>query len=571
MTIADFFKKDRELQKTSPVSGRPVKVALLSSFTTKGMKEVLHVKCAELGISAEFYEGSYNQYAQEILDPASGLYKFQGDLVFLFIDTRTLFEDKVFSFYDLNPGQRSEFIQKKFDELANLVGTLKNNFQGKIVMHNFEVSTLSPMGILENKQTPGLRSSVNDLNRRLEEKYATDTQVFVFDFEEFSSKFGKDRIFNYKMYYLADIKIDLETIPSLVNEYLRYIKPLLGMTKKCLVLDLDNVLWGGVVGEEGALGIKLGPTPEGRPFWELQKYLLSLHKRGIILAINSKNNPEDIAEVFAKNEYMILREKHFAAAEINWNDKATNMRAIIADLNIGAESLVFIDDDRFNQDLIKTEFPEIKVVDLPADPALYLKTIADLDAFETFALTAEDLKKGEMYAQERQRKKIRADVANIDEYLEKLQIQVTIEAANEETIPRIAQLTQKTNQFNMTTRRYQIEDIKSFVADANYGVWAVKVKDNLGDYGLTGAAIVKKNLHFWEIDTFLLSCRVIGRRVEDTLLAFLVENAKKAGVKKLKAEFISTRKNLPARDFYKNSKFTLVSEKDNIQIWEYNI
>jgi FkbH-like protein len=573
--ITDYFNLykgiEDEIKNIQAGDAKRIKIALLSSFTTKGIKETLCVKCCEIGILPEFYVGGYNQYHQEILNPDSGLYKFKPHLVILFVDTMTILGEQYFLPYETPTKQRKEAMEEKAQEIAVLVKKIKERLPAKIIVHNFEVPLHSPLGILENKQDFGFIESIEFLNSRLRDLFKEDSQVFVFDYNAFCSGAGKENIMDYKMYYLADMKIDLQQIPRLCDRYISYIKPLKSLTKKCIVLDLDNTLWGGIIGEDGLEGIKLGPTPEGRPFLEFQKYLLSLFKRGVILAINSKNNLSDVQEVFQKHPYMVLKEGHFASMQVNWNDKVSNMKAIAEELNIGLDSLVFIDDDRMNREMVREALPEVLVVELPDDPSLYLRTIMEMDDFNTLQLTEEDMKKGEMYAEQRKRAEVQRTATDLTDYLKKLEMVVTIEKANPFNIPRISQLTQKTNQFNMTTRRYLEEDIQKFAQSDDFLVVCVKVKDKFGDNGITGAAIVEKGAEGWRIDTFLLSCRVIGRRVEETLLAYILKEAKKAKAKVLEGEFIPTKKNAPANGFYKNSGFRLAAEDSNRQIWEYDV
>ena len=572
---ADYFNLYKEIEKEIKNikidDGKRIKIALLSSFTINGVKEVLTVKCCNIGVLPEFYVADYNQYSQEILDTESELYKFESDLVILFIDSRAILGEQYLLPYSISEKQREDWVKDNSVEIKSLVDRIKEKLDSKILLHNLEVPVNSPLGIVDNKQEFGFIESVKAINNSLMEEFKKDAQVFVFDYDGFCSGIGKKNIMDYKMYYLGDIKIDLQHIPELCDEYLAYIKPLMSLTKKCIVLDLDNTLWGGIVGEEGLKGIKLGPTPEGRPFMEFQKYLLALFNRGIILAINSKNNPEDVKEVFEKHPDMVLKEEHFASMQINWNDKISNMKAIAEEINIGMDSLVFVDDDKLNREMIREEFPEVFVVELPDDPALYLKTMVEINDFNTLQITEEDKKKGRMYAEQRKRTEHQKTATDITEYLKNLKMIVTIEKASSFNIPRISQMTQKTNQFNMTTRRYLEEDIKKFSENNNFLVASIRVEDKFGDNGITGAAIVEKEGDKWKIDTFLLSCRVIGRRVEETLLAYILKEAKKENVKLLVGEFFPTKKNAPAKDFYKGSGFKLVNETNEKEIWEYDV
>ncbi len=526
-------------------------IALLSSFTARGITDALQIACQKIGINATMYLGGYNQHVQEIIDPKSSLYTVDPHLIILFLDTRAILGDYYFLPYSMADDDRRRWVEHKADELFSLVETIKRNSTAKILLHNFEVPPYSPLGILEHKRSFGFKESIEALNIKMREAFKNDSRVFVFDFDAFCATVGKRHVLDHKMYYLGDMKLHVRHIPDLVKEYLAYIKPMLSMTKKCIVLDLDNTLWGGVVGEDGIDGIKLGPTPEGRPYWELQKYFLSLLHRGIILAINSKNNLEDVIKVFDEHPSMVLRREHFAAMRVNWEDKIANMKSLAEELNIGLDSFVFFDDDKVNREFVHAALPEITVVELPDDSALYVKTLIELDVFHTLQLTEEDFTRGALYAQEQERKQFSQTATDLTEYLRGLAMEVTIEKASAMTIPRIAQLTQRTNQFNMTTRRYSEEEFRQFVENDRFVVLSLRVKDKFGDNGTVGVAIVEKENSMWRIDNFLLSCRVIGRGIENVLLAYIIEQAKRSGVKKLLGEFIVTKKMYQQKDFMK--------------------
>jgi FkbH-like protein len=573
LSISDYMIAYKNFRGTNN-DLNPFKIAILASFTTNGFKEVLSVKCLELGISPEIYVGGYNQYSQEILNNESDFYKFNPNLSILFIDSRSIFgEDYFISPYSISDLERSKLVEVKLLEILKLIDNIKKHSSSHILIHNFEIPIHSPLGILENRRSFGFTESFKSLNRKIVEKFKNDPKVFVFDYDSFCSKLGKNRVLDEKMYYLADIKLNLEHIPSLCDEYFAYIKPLNSIMRKCIVLDLDNTLWGGIIGEDGLNGIKLGPTPEGKSYWEFQKFLLALFNRGIILAINSRNNLDDALKVLHEHPYMVLKEDNFAAMEINWNDKITNMRSIADELNIGMDTFVFIDDDSVNRELIRQALPEVLVVELPTDPSLYLKTIFKLNEFNNLQITEEDITKGKMYVEERKRKSFEKSYKKEDltEYLNDLDIKVTIEEINDFNLPRISQLTQKTNQFNLTTKRYLEEDIKRFKEDSKYFVYCIDVQDRFGDYGITGMTIIKDCGHKWVIDSFLLSCRVIGRQIEKALLSHVLKIAKKRGAKFIIGKLIYTAKNIPSRDFYSDNGFKLVEKSETSEIWKYNL
>lgn len=567
-SIGEYFNLYRKLAYNNK---KNIRVAYLSSFTSKAIKEVLTVKCDEDKINCEYYEGEYNQYSQEILNINSNLYKFKPDLIIIFIDTRNLLGKYYFEMYDLDKEKRKAFILEKFIELNNLINILKNNTKSKILLHNFEVPSNSPMGILENKQEFGLVEGIEKLNLKISEEYRKDSRVFVFNYDSFCSKLGKDNIHDYKMYYIADLRLKLELIPRLCEEYMCYIRAISSIIRKCLVLDLDNTLWGGIVGEVGIENLKLGPTSEGRPFMELQNYLLSLNKRGVLLAVNSKNNRDEAMKVIREHPYMLLREKNFAYIEINWQDKAENIRKIAKELNIGLDSIVFMDDDKLNSEFVKSELPEVKVVDLPKDPAMYVKTAMELNCFNIMQLTDEDLKKQNMYLEQKKRNFEKQSSSNILEYIKKLNIVIDIKENDKFNVPRISQLSQKTNQFNMTTIRYSEEEIKALMDRKDYTVISAKVSDKFGDSGLTSVMIVKENADIYDVQAFLMSCRIIGRRIEYSLMDYLIKKAKKHKIKEVAARFIETSKNIPSKNFYKDYGFEFEGERNNTEYWKYDL
>jgi len=537
------------------IHNKKVRIAFLGSFTLNGFEETIQVQCNEEKINCITYNAPYNQYNQEILNKNSDLYKFNPDIIFFLIDNRTILDNLFYFPYEYSEDDRRKFVEEKYSELKNLIKTISKNLQSKLVITNFVIPTYSPFGIFESKVEFGLKDIVLDLNKKLKEACKNQDSVYLYDFNSFVTKFGERNVLEYKKMFFGDIKITFDIIPYLIYEFIGYLKPLLGLNKKCIVLDLDNTLWGGIVGEDGFEGIKLGPDPAGRTFVEFQRVLKSLLKSGIILAINSKNNSEDAMKVIKKHPHMVLKEEDFACLKINWNDKIANMRDIAKELNIGLDSMVFFDDDPVNRELIKMSIPEIKTIDLPQDPSSYALILRELNDFNVLKITDDDFKRAKMYSQEQERHDLESTTKNLDEYLKKLDIRVKVLLADKFSIPRISQLSLKTNQFNLTTKRYQEEEIKEFVKDDKMIVGCAEVEDKFGESGITNIFIIKKNNEEWILDTFLLSCRIIGRGIEEGILGKIIEMAKKEGVKKIKAQFIPTQKNKPAENFLSNYGF----------------
>ncbi len=551
--LSHFIMKSEDISSFN--NDKKIKVAILSSFTINGLAETLKVKCFERKIDSITYVGGYNQYNQEILNGNSELYKFLPDITFLILDSRSIFGDLFHFPYSISKSERKDFVNDKINELINLVKKFKENSSSKLIISNLGLPYYSPYGIAEMKTEYGFHDMVLDFNKKLKEGLFKLNSVSIFDLFRFIIKHGEKNVFNFQNYLFGDIKISLDYIPYLTNELIQFIIPTLGITKKCIVLDLDNTLWGGIVGEDGFDGIHLGPQPPGNAFVEFQKTLKALTHRGIILAINSKNNFEDAIEVIRKHPNMILRENDFVSMRINWNDKATNMKEIAKELNIGIDSFIFLDDDPVNRDLIQNVFPEIFTPELPKDPSQYSELLQSFIEFSVFQITDEDTKRSEMYLQQYDRTELKHSSDNLTEFLKNLNLQIFIKKSNSFSIPGISQLTLKTNQFNLTTKRYQEDDITKFSNDENMLVGCVQIIDKFGDSGITGVFIIKKNTKEWLLDTFLLSCRVMGREIEKAILNYIINEARKNNIVKIKAQYLVTSKNKPIENFLSDNGF----------------
>jgi FkbH-like protein len=547
--LSHYISKAKSLKDFT--FSKKIRVAILSCFTIFGLEESLKVKCAERKLGCVTYSSPYNQYNQDILNSGSPLYEFSPELTFMLIDTRTILASLFYNPYSVSVSERREYIDNRVKDLVNLVRKFTAKSKSKLVVANFHTPVYTPYGICETKTEYGLREMVLDLNAKLSYSLRNEPSAFVFDFDSFVAKYGEVNVYDYRQLLFGDIKVSLNCIPSLAEEFMGYISPALGINRKCIVLDLDNTLWGGIVGEDGFEGIKLSPQYPGTSFIEFQRVIQALHERGIILAINSRNNEDEALRVIREHPNMVLRENNFASIKINWNDKISNTKAIAEELNIGLDSLVYFDDDPVNRELISTALPEVMTVDLPKDPALYAQMLMDLNVFNTFSITDEDKKRGQLYIEERKRSQLEKSVNNLDEFLSQLGIRINIRKADKFTIPRISQLVLKTNQFNLTTVRFQEEEILKFSDDKNMLVGCAQTADKFGDNGITGAFIVKKNPDCaeWNIEAFLLSCRVMGRRIEYGIMEYILNEARNEGIRRIIGRYIPTSKNKPCENF----------------------
>ena len=551
-------------------SEKKIRIAILGGFTLNGLEETMRVKCDEKKIQCTTYVSGYNQYNQEILDEKSQLYKFSPDITFLIIDSRNVFGELFLNPYSISVEERKRFIQNKSDEIINLAKTLVKKSKSKLILSNFSMPSYSPIGINETREEFGLYDMVGNLNQNIKIGLRLEPEIFIYDLNSFVTKFGENNVFDYKQFFYGDIRISLDYIPYLAQELMGYIIAVLGLVKKCIVLDLDNTLWGGIVGEDGFDGIKLGDDPIGRAYVEFQYNLLALNQRGVLLAINSKNNFDDAIHVIKEHPNMILKEDNFACVRINWNDKVANMKEISDELNIGLDSMVFVDDDPVNIEYVRSNLPEVASIQMPADNchnnASNLKSMTAL--FDMLKLTDEDKARNKMYLEQSKRAEFKTQVGNLENFLKQMNISVNIKNADDFTIPRISQLTLKTNQFNLTTRRYQEEDIRKFSQDSKKIVECAQIEDKFGDNGITAAYIVNKdNEQQWTIDTLLLSCRVIGRGVEDGILSHIIEKARKDGISQVRGEYIKTEKNQPAENLFADFGF---KKEGNFWIFDTN-
>lgn len=540
-----------------------VKIAILGNCTTDYAGKELKNTSLSYGIDSEIYIAPFNQYVQEILNPNSGLYLGSPDVVIIWLEGTLLFPE----WYDVNlllneKEEKIRLTENVKNTLVQLIETLRSNCTAKILVNNFKVPCFSPLGILDNKFIPGLKGMIASLNTQLEEWAAGKDGIFIFDYSNACAQYGLDKARDMKMYYAAKSPVSFPFMRFLAAEYMRYILPVKSKNKKCLVLDLDNTLWGGVAGEDGLEGVSLDITGPGMAFRDFQKAILNLYTKGILLAVNSKNNPEDALEIIENHPHMVLRKKHFSVMKINWANKVDNLKEIANELGIGLDSMVFIDDNPVERDLVRTFLPEVTVVEMPADTARYTETLEKLPVFELLTITEDDLRRNEMYQSMIKRKESLSTLGTMDEFLSGLGLEITVEAANTFTIPRISQLTLKTNQFNMTTKRYQSEDILKMADSKDYIVACCYVRDKFGDSGLSGVCIAKVDGTAAVIDTFVLSCRVLGMGIEYAFLNSIIDVLQKRGVASVEALFIKTRKNSANEDFYKNAGFSVSSAVD---------
>lgn len=565
------------LDAVAPIAGdgKSIKIALLGNATLNQLESYLKVECYKLGLRPEFYIGGFDQYSQEILNPQSSLYAFAPDVLVLAVHASRLFPALHAYPFDMAIEQREAEIEAGITALRNLLDTFTQRSPALVLLHNVVAPQHPALGILDLRDELGQSAMFSRINLRLAELARSRySSVYIVDEDRIQAQCGKAQATDARLWLAARMPWSGAVMKGLAGEYATYIRAARGLSRKCIVVDLDNTLWGGVIGEDGLKGIQIGPDAPGNAFVAFQRELERFWRRGILLAICSKNNPEDAREVFDKHPGMALKLHHFAAQRINWEPKPDNIRDLAMELNIGLDSLVFFDDNPVERARVRAELPDVIVPELPDDPAMYRQILLGLGVFDTLTFTEEDRKRNALYAEQRLRHEYLADLTgpaaprSVEEHLAGLGINVEIAPVGETTLARIAQLTNKTNQFNLTTRRYNEAQITRMQADGSL-VLGMTVSDRFGDAGLTGVAIVRPiDAAAWEIDTFLLSCRVMGRGVETALLAFIVGRLKEKQARVLCGWYLPTAKNAPVKDFYSQHGFTLARRKeDGAELW----
>jgi FkbH-like protein len=534
-----------------------IRINIVTNFTDQILQRFLIGLCLEQGIYPEIFAVPYRQYDFFLSNTHSELYTNKADITFVFFDVSQL--------------NHSPFTTKEDDHFLKIESYLKvycSSTNNPVIINSFPLPYHGPFGNLFFK-SPFFEkiSYYNECYYKLAKDLSN---ACVIDTGRLLAYYGERFARDVRSMYAFDIPFTNDFSLAIATEWFTFIGQIRGKIKKCLVLDLDNTLWGGVVGEVGAHGVALGPNYPGVAFQNFQRAILACYERGILLAINSKNNQADVDELFEKNGHMILKKHHFAAIRINWGNKVENIISLAKELNLGFDSLVFIDDDPLNREMVQRQLPGVLVPNFSLSPELYAHTLFSLPIFNQFSLTSEDLEKGKMYNEEKMRKDMMSITTSPEDYIATLQLSVDIHCNDKTWIPRISQLTLKTNQFNVTTRRYGEKEIEEFMKGGY--VYGADVNDKFGSYGITILAIVLPDGEGRaRIDTFLMSCRVLGRGIEDVFIDAIIKELKQKNISRVVAEFIPTAKNEPAKNFFQKNGFFIQENSDKTEKIVYTL
>ena len=541
-----------------------MKIAFLTSYNSDFIKKEFQAYFSGKLPNSEFWWSSYSTHEQNIFDVNSAFYSFQPNIVIVHFEIEMLLGDFASDILSLSVTQRTARVEGVKQKISSLLETLSKNLPNtKIILENFTFRNPIYLGILDSNILAGLNETLLKLNLFLHElKNEFGERFSINDFTSLIASYGKANAYDFRMYRLGKYPFERSFNLKLFEHFYTALLPFFSPRKKCIVIDLDNTLWGGIVGQDGIDNLQLGSAGIGESFTQFQKLLLNFYRSGIFLAVCSKNNYEDAIEVIEKHPDMILRKEFFSSLRINWMDKATNITSIAQELNIGTDAIVFVDDNPAECELVKQQMSEVEVVNLVGEPDNYIQQLLSVTSLQTVSLTDEDLSRNIMHNADEKRKVAEQSFASLDDYYKSLEMSAYISIDNLAQVSRVAQLTQKTNQFNLTTRRYSNEEIKSFMSSPEYNVLTLRLVDKFGDNGIVLVAIVKTSALEWTIDTLLMSCRVIGRQAETALLNFILAQATESGVHLVTGQFLPTKKNAPSANFFKDHSFVQLNETD---------
>lgn len=565
-TVAAYCAASRQLAATAaelPV----VRIALLSSFTIEPLTPFLKVETARRGWQADVMVARFNTARQELLDPDGELVRFGPDIVFVAELLQDVCPDLADGWAMPAAAEIDGLIESAVASLASAISVFRSSSQAPVVVHNFALPRQAVMGVYDSMAESSQVAAIQRLNHRLGVELSRLPGVYVLDVALNAARVGLDGWHDERMWLLARTPLSTAAMVALARAQATFVRLLREPARKCLALDLDNTLWGGVVGDLGVSGIALGPVYPGNAFLQFQQFVLSLYHRGVVLAALSKNNEADVDEVFERHPAMILRRHHFAAVRINWQPKAENIREVAEELSLGTDAFVFFDDDGAECAWMRELRPEVLTVQAPQDLTRFKDAVIATGAFERLSMTAEDRRRGEMYAAASLRRRAAGAARSVDEFLESLAMSAVVRPADHEQLPRVADLLAKTNQFNMTTRRHSVADVAAMHASSDHEIFTLQLSDRFGDSGLVGVAIVRRDAADAVVDSLLLSCRVIGRRAETALLSCVVAWAREHGLHRVIGEFIPTAKNAPAVDCYQKHGFAPLPADGAVARW----
>lgn len=550
------LKSYKQLEASSKKTNRdfPVlRLAVLGDCSTQHLTKAIKGYAYDQGMFLETFDADYNQIDEQVIDETSELYAFQPNVVLIDMCSEMLYE----KYCHTPPTEREGFAERMCQQIESHWKLVHARTNAKVLQFNFVEYDDRIFGNYASKVSASFISQLRKLNYLMMEGFQNHAYVFPVDVSSIQNVYGRKAFFDEKLYYLAKVAISLDVLPSVAKQVVDVLLALSGRFKKCAVLDLDNTLWGGVIGDDGISNIQIGELGLGHAFSDLQTWLKELKNRGVLLAVCSKNNEDIAKEPFEKHDEMVLRLDDISIFVANWENKASNIKNIQQTLNLGMDSFVFIDDNPFERNLVESMVPEVTVPSLPEDPSLYLSFLQELNLFETASHSKDDALRTKQYQDEGKRIALQKEFESFDEYLKSLKMIAVAEPFDPFYYPRIAQLSQRSNQFNLRTIRYTEADIERIAQDDQYYTLYFTLRDKFTDYGLISVVILENKVeNELFINTWLMSCRVLKRGMEEFIINKMVGVAQKHGYTKITGEYIPTAKNAMVANIYEKLGFT---------------
>lgn len=566
--MIDFKQLKRNLKKD--VSALPIiKVSLLGDTATQFLATAIKGEGVERGYNIDLFEAEYNQVERQVLDPTSDLYAHDAKYTVVFQSTHKLLEQ-----YSLKPASEWGALA---DERINFIRTICENVCGKIIYYNYPEIEDTVFGSYANKVSSSFSYQLRKLNYELMNLAQEYPNLFICDIAGIQNKFGRDFMFDSTVYVSTEMILSIDALPYVASRTLDIIASIEGKFKKCLILDLDNTVWGGVVGDDGWENIQVGHgLGIGKAFSEFQQWVKKLKNRGIIVCVCSKNDEDKAKEPFEKNPEMVLKLDDISVFVANWENKADNIRTIQSILNIGFDSMVFLDDNPFERNMVRENVPGVTVPELPEDPGEYLEYLYTQNLFETASYSSADKDRTKQYQVEAQRVATAKKFTNEGDFLKSLEMVSEVSGFTSFNTPRVAQLSQRSNQFNLRTVRYTEDQITAIENDPKQKGFAFTLEDKFGDNGLIAVVIlqdisdnapstINPQPSTLFIDTWFMSCRVLKRGMENFTLNTIVEYAKANGYKKIMGEYLPTAKNGMVAEHYTGLGFTKMEDTEAAQ------
>ncbi len=547
----------------------PFRLGLAGNGTSEMIGAAVSASAARYGLALECTLAGYDQALQDSLGADSPLNRSAPDAVLVALDWRAL---------ALRPspgdgGAAQAAIDAALDTLDTIREAVRRNTEAVCLVQNLAAPPEPTFGGLDRRLAGAQRFLIDAVNAGLLERLRGSSDLLL-DAAGLAETVGLAHWHAPNEWNLAKLPFAQAFVPLYADHVCRLLAALRGLSRRCLVLDLDNTLWGGVIGDDGLKGIHIGQgDPVGEAYWNFQNYVAGLRRRGIVLAVSSKNEDAAARLPFREHPDMLLREEDFAVFQANWNDKASNLQAIADTLSLGLDALVFVDDNPFERNLVRQALPAVAVPEMPEDPAYYTRTLSAAGYFEAVAFSEDDVKRASFYAGNARRATLERQAGDVGAYLASLEMQIEFQPFHETNRARITQLINKSNQFNLTTRRYSEADVARFEADPYAFTLQVRLRDRLGDNGMISVIICRwTSPEVWEIDTWLMSCRVMGRRVEEAVLRELLDHARCRGARKLRGVYRPTERNQMVEQHYARLGFAGLDTRDaGTTLWELEV